>query len=53
MLQPWCCRCSGAAGAAGAAGAEGGDVFCGSTPGNRDGLEAVTGVPGHARAAPS
>ena len=30
-----------------------GDVFWGSNLGNRDGLEAVTGVPAHARALPS
>ena len=29
------------------------DVFCGSNLENRDGLEAVTGVPGHVRAPPS
>ena len=30
-----------------------GDVFWGSNLENRDGLEAMTGVPGHARAPPS
>ena len=30
-----------------------GDVFLGSNLENRDGLGAVTGVPGHAHAAPS